>query len=218
MNFKKGDIIIQYLYLPKNTTVQAMSNHPLIIHITKHVNLTEAQIAIVLSRFQLHTFAKKEHLLQEGNICKNLFFVSKGCLRLYFINEKGQEQTIQFALETWWMTDLMAFEKSGESGFSIQALEKVEVMVITHESLEKLLLEIPQLERYFRKVYQRAYSASLLRVKYLYTMSKDVFYEHFASLYPEFVQRIPQKVLASFLGFSPEYLSELRKKKTLEKK
>jgi hypothetical protein len=62
---------------------------------------------------------------------------------LYFINEKGQEQTIQFALETWWMTDLMAFEKSGESGFSIQALEKVEVMVITNESLEKLLCEVP---------------------------------------------------------------------------
>ncbi|MDI9857586.1 Crp/Fnr family transcriptional regulator [Flectobacillus roseus] len=195
-----------------------MSPHPLIVHINKHVHLTEAQVATVLSHFQLQTFAKKEHLIQEGNICKNLFFVSKGCLRLYFMNEKGQEQTIQFALETWWMTDLMAFEKSGESGFSIQALEKVEVMAITNESLEKLLCEVPQLERYFRKVYQRAYSASLLRVKYLYTMSKDIFYEHFASLYPEFVQRIPQKVLASFLGFSPEYLSELRKKKTVEKK
>jgi CRP-like cAMP-binding protein len=119
-----------------------MSTHPLIVHINKHVHLTEAQVATVLSHFQLQTFAKKEHLIQEGNICKNLFFVSKGCLRLYFINEKGQEQTIQFALETWWMTDLMAFEKSGESGFSIQALEKVEVMAITNESLEKLLCEV----------------------------------------------------------------------------
>lgn len=195
-----------------------MFQHPLIAHISEQINLTDTEIACILSYFQRQEYQKKEHLLQEGNICKNLFFVSKGCLRLYFMNEKGQEQTIQFAIETWWMTDLMAFEKSGESGFSIQALEKVEVMVITHESLEKLLLEIPQLERYFRKVYQRAYSASLLRVKYLYTMPKEVFYEHFASLYPEFVQRIPQKVLASFLGFSPEYLSELRKKKTLEKK
>ncbi|MDI9879747.1 Crp/Fnr family transcriptional regulator [Flectobacillus longus] len=195
-----------------------MSQHPLITHITEQITLTDTEIACVLSYFQGQEYQKKEHLLQEGNICKNLFFVSKGCLRLYFMNEKGQEQTIQFALETWWMTDLMAFEKSGESGFSIQALEKVEVMVITHESLEKLLCEVPKLERYFRKVYQRAYSASLLRVKFLYTMSKDIFYEHFASHYPEFVQRIPQKVLASFLGFSPEYLSELRKKKTLEKK
>ncbi|MDI9863902.1 Crp/Fnr family transcriptional regulator [Flectobacillus sp. DC10W] len=195
-----------------------MFQHPLISHITEQVHLTDTEIACILSYFQLQEFQKKEHLIQEGNICKNLFFVSKGCLRLYFMNEKGQEQTIQFAIETWWMTDLMAFEKSGESGFSIQALEKVEVMVITHESLEKLLCEVPKLERYFRKVYQRAYSASLLRVKFLYTMSKDVFYEHFASHYPEFVQRIPQKVLASFLGFSPEYLSELRKKKTIEKK
>lgn len=195
-----------------------MSQHPLIAHIAQQVTLTDTEIACILSHFQRQEYQKKEHLIQEGNICKNLFFVSKGCLRLYFMNEKGQEQTIQFAIETWWMTDLMAFEKSGESGFSIQALEKAEVMAITNESLEKLLCEVPKLERYFRKVYQRAYSASLLRVKYLYTMSKDVFYEHFASHYPEFVQRIPQKVLASFLGFSPEYLSELRKKKTVEKK
>jgi CRP-like cAMP-binding protein len=195
-----------------------MSQHPLIAHIAQQVTLTDTEIACILSHFQRQEYQKKEHLIQEGNICKNLFFVSKGCLRLYFMNEKGQEQTIQFAIETWWMTDLMAFEKSGESGFSIQALEKAEVMAITNESLEKLLCEVPKLERYFRKVYQRAYSASLLRVKYLYTMSKDVFYEHFAANYPEFVQRIPQKVLASFLGFSPEYLSELRKKKTIEKK
>ncbi|MDJ1482625.1 Crp/Fnr family transcriptional regulator [Cytophagaceae bacterium YF14B1] len=192
-------------------------DHPLLCHIIKNVTLSVEEAEKILNYFNYHEYGKKEHLVREGQPCEQLYFVVQGSLRMYFIDEKGMEQTIQFAIENWWMTDLMAFQRGGLSEFNIQTIEKTQIMQIQQETLEKLLQEVPQLERYFKNIYQRAYAASLLRVKYLFTMSKETFYNYFSGKYPEFIQRIPQKILASFLGFTPEYLSELRKKKHKER-
>ncbi|GAB2810034.1 hypothetical protein GCM10027043_06670 [Ferruginibacter profundus] len=141
----------------------------------------------------------------------------KGCLRLYFTDDSGTEQTLQFALENWWMTDLDAFRAGRRSVYTIQALEPAEVLVIDAENYALLLQQQPLMEKYFRLVYERAYAASLLRVQMISRMPKNEFYQLFEAKYPDFLQRIPQKILASFLGFTPEYLSELRKKR-IEKK
>jgi CRP-like cAMP-binding protein len=181
-------------------------------HIAQQIPIPETDITKILTYFSPKTFDKKACLLQEYQPCKYLYFVNKGCLRLFFIDDKGIEQTIQFAIEGWWMTDLTAFHGSKLAEFNIQAVEITEVMEIDKISLEELLKEFPQMERYFSKIYQRAYAASLMRVKHIFTFSKEAFYQLFSTKYPQFIQRIPQKILASFLGFTPEYLSELRKK------
>ena len=134
-------------------------------------------------------------------------------MRKFFVNEKGIEQTTEFAIENWWITDNIAYENRQPSEFYIQSVENSEILVIDHHSQEKLLAEFPKMERYFRFIYQRAYAASQMRIKYLYSFSKEDFYHQFASKYPDFVQRIPQYLIASFLGFTPEYLSEIRNKK-----
>ncbi len=156
-------------------------------------------------------------LQEEGKRCAAYFFVVKGCLRLFFTDTNGVEQTLQFALENWWMTDLDAFRSGRNSGYSIQALEPTEVLSISHRNYEQLLRDNPLMEAYFRKVYERAYAASLLRIQLISRMPKQAFYENFESKYPDFLQRIPQKILASFLGFTPEYLSELRKNRKAKK-
>jgi CRP-like cAMP-binding protein len=91
-------------------------------------------------------------------------------------------------------------------------VENSEVLRIDRESQEKLLMAFPKMERYYRFIYQRAYAASQMRIKYLYDLSKEEMFHHFSQHYPEFVHRIPQYLIASFLGFTPEYLSEIRKK------
>ena len=161
--------------------------------------------------FETRTFKKKDILQEEDKRCLSYFFVVKGCLRLFFADYNGTEQTQQFALENWWMTDLNAFRSGRNSGYAIQALEPTDVLAITPANYELLLAEFPVMEKYFRLVYERAYAASLLRIQMISRMPKDEFYELFQSKYPDFLQRIPQKILASFLGFTPEYLSELRK-------
>jgi len=96
--------------------------------------------------------------------------------------------------------------------FFIQAVEPSEVLRIDNLSQEQLLRAFPKMERYFRFIYQRAFAASQMRIKYLYGLSKEAFYHHLNEQHPEFVQRMPQYLIASYLGFTPEYLSEIRKK------
>ncbi|GAB3555580.1 Crp/Fnr family transcriptional regulator [Spirosoma fluminis] len=153
---------------------------------------------------------KKQNLLTEGTICRSNYFVVQGCLRMFFVNEKGVEQTVQFALERWWLADYTSFSAQSPSGFYIQAVEPSEILSLTHSAQEELLQAYPQLERYFRLVHQRAHAAAQFRIRILYGYSREALYHQFVRRYPEFVQRIPQYLLASFLGFTPEYLSELR--------
>ncbi|MGV3559904.1 Crp/Fnr family transcriptional regulator [Larkinella arboricola] len=185
----------------------------LINHLTRFVKVPDEDRATILRYFRTVTLNKKENLLEEGQVCQANYFVLKGCLRMFFVNEKGVEHTTQFAIENWWMTDNMAFQQQRPSDFYIQAVEKTEVLAINFESQEQLCARFPQFERYFRLVYQKAYAAAQLRIKYLYDFSREELYHHFNDRYPDFIQRVPQYLLASFLGFTPEYLSEIRKKK-----
>jgi CRP-like cAMP-binding protein len=185
----------------------------LIEHISRFVSLTQDDSSNIITYFKHKKIKKKQHLLEEGQICKSNYFVEKGCLRMYFINDKGIELTTQFAIENWWIADYMSFGSLTPSGFYIQAVENSDILSIDYQTQEKLLTDFPQLEKYFRVIFQRAYASSQLRIKYLYDFSKEEMYDHFSSSYPEFIQRVPQYMIASFLGFTPEYLSELRKKK-----
>jgi len=181
-------------------------------HLEKFIAPDEAEFAAILSFFQVKKVKKKENLLIEGNICKSHYFVLSGCLRKFFVNQKGIEHTTEFAIETWWMTDNFAYERRLPTEFYIQAVEDSEILSIDLAMQEKLLIEFPKMERYFRFVYHRAYAASQMRIKFLYNFSKEEFYHHLRKSHPEFVQRIPQYLIASFLGFTPEYLSEIRNK------
>ena len=191
--------------------------HPLIEHIQKITGSREVDEESVLSFFDTRLFRKKDLLQEEGKFCSSYFFVVKGCLRLFFTDDNGLEQTLQFALENWWITDPDAFRSGRRSMYSIQALEDTEVIVLNAKNYSLLPEQIPLLEKYFRIVYERAYGATLHRVRMISRMPKNEFYELFESKYPEFIQRVPQKILASFLGFTPEYLSELRKKRVENK-
>ena len=193
-----------------------MSN-PLADHINKILKLDQPDIfEHIASRFKVQIIPKKTVLLQEGDLCRHIYFVSKGCLRLYFLKENGTQQTIQFALENWWLSDLNAFYSQGVANFTIESVEASEVLSIDFQSLEKLLNDFPALEKYFRLVHQKANAAAQNRIRFLYDLSREELYAQFISRYPQFCQRIPQYLLASFLDITPEYLSEIRKKALLK--
>jgi CRP/FNR family transcriptional regulator, anaerobic regulatory protein len=189
-----------------------MAQSKLIQHINQYVLLPGTGAAAVLQHSSLLSFKKKEHLLKEGQVCKNLYFIEKGCLRLYFVNNKGVEQTTQFAIENWWIADYMSYTNQSPSQFYIQAVENSVIYAVEYTQQEALVQAVPVMEKYFRMMLQKAFAASQLRIKYLYEMSREEVYRHFINAYPGFVQRIPQYMLASYLGFTPEYLSGLRKK------
>lgn len=181
-------------------------------HLDKFITINEEEYASILSFFRVLEVKKKETLLLDGEICRSMFFIVNGCLRKFFINEKGVEQTTEFAIENWWITDTFAFERQIQSSFNIQAVERSVVLVLDLRVQEELLRKHPVMEHYFRMIYQRAYAAAERRIRYLYEMSREELYVHFSKQYPGFIQRIPQYLIASFLGFTPEYLSEIRAK------
>lgn len=142
-----------------------------------------------------------------------LYYVEEGLLRLGHVDPSGQERTLQFALEGWWLADFMAFLGRSPSQFFVEMAEEGTVRFVSRADYERLLAEVPSAERYFRKVYERAYAASQRRHFLQETRTARERYESFVANYPEFVERIPQYMLASFLGLTPEYLSRLRKRR-----
>ncbi|SCY67891.1 Crp/Fnr family transcriptional regulator [Flavobacterium caeni] len=183
---------------------------PLLDHIDKFVKLDHDERNTVLTYLDCHKVRKKEHVLKEGQVCNAQYFIVKGCFHQYIINEKGVEKTLLFGIENWWMTDFLSFQSHSPSNFYIQAIENSEVISIDKESLEDLLIRVPKLERYFRLCMQKSFGASQVRIKYLFTMSAEERYHHINTMFPEFVQRVPQYMLASYLDFSPEFLSKIR--------
>ncbi|PCJ67252.1 MAG: cyclic nucleotide-binding protein [Bacteroidetes bacterium] len=185
-------------------------------HLNKYVEVSEIDFKKILSFFDSRSFSKKEIIVEAGSKCDLNHFVVQGCIHMFFIDDKGTERTIQIAIENWWMTDFLAYHNRGETDFYIRAIENTQILSITHEKQEQLLNQFPKIEKYFRTIYQISYGASLMKIKYLYDLSKEEIYFHFTEQFPEFAQRVPQYLIASFLGLTPEYVSEIRKKNVLK--
>ncbi|MBN2892179.1 MAG: Crp/Fnr family transcriptional regulator [Bacteroidales bacterium] len=181
-------------------------------HINNYLEISETTFSEIARFFSYQGKKKKEYFLREGEEFNKMFFIESGCVNISFIKDNGQEQTIDFAIENWWTSDFLSFSKSEKSRFSIRAIEDTSVIILTKDAKEKLLVEYPFMETYFRAVFEKAYAASQNRIKLLYELSREEAYFHFRDNFPEFIQRVPQYLIASFLGFTPEYLSEIRKK------
>lgn len=187
---------------------------PLIEHMRRFVSLTEEDVKIISDAAERRYVRNKEHLLQEGELCHENYFLAKGCLRKYINTEDGNKQIVQFSIECWWMTDYTSLESGRPSAYNIQAVEDCDIIAITKENLEMIYKKVPASETYFRKILQRAYEASLFRIHIIFSRSGEERYQNFTKAFPGFVQRIPQYMLASYLGFTPEFLSKLRAKKS----
>lgn len=186
---------------------------PLLQHIQRYVSLTEEEITVLTTYLTPKKTKKKEFLFEQGKICTANYFVAQGCYRLYYVNEKGIENIVQFAIENWWIADYMSLEKQMPSTCYLQSIELGEVIALEKQVQEKLLQKVPKMERYFRILAQHANAASQMRIKYISELSGEERYVQFTTSFPDFVQRIPQYMLASYLGFTPEFLSKLRAKK-----
>ncbi|TRZ45720.1 Crp/Fnr family transcriptional regulator [Robertkochia solimangrovi] len=181
-------------------------------HITKFSDLSALDFRGVMAYFEPISLEKKGMLQIEGSVSPQKYFVVSGCLHMFFTDDQGVEKTVFFAMENWWIGDHLNFYKDSPSGFGIQAVETSEVLGISVANMNALLKEFPIMERYFRRVYEVGYGAALMRMKYIYDHSKEEIFIQFRKQFPEFVQRVPQYLLASFLGLTPEYLSKIRGK------
>lgn len=179
-------------------------------HITRCARIDQQHLEILHSRLKPKQYNKKTLLLRQGEICKFEAYIVKGCVKKYYIDQKGDEVILQFAVEDWWISDIGSFYEQRPSNLFIETLEDTELLVIDFESKEKLFQEIPQLERVFRIMLQRAYSVLENRFYSTVSHSAESRYLEFIEKYPDIPQRVPQQQIASYLGITPESLSRIK--------
>jgi CRP-like cAMP-binding protein len=189
--------------------------HDLLLqNISKYIQLTQEEIDCFISVIQIKRLRKKQYLVQEGDVCRYESFVNKGCLRAYHVDEKGQEHIAQFAIEGWWISDMYSFLTATPARFNVDALEDSELVCLDKPSLEKLYIQIPKFERFFRIILQNAFIAHQQRIIANMSKTAEERYLDFMNHYPQLEQRVPQHQVASYLGITPESLSRIRRQLT----
>jgi len=179
-------------------------------NISRFITLTSEEEQYFTSILRLKKLKKKQYLLQEGDITRHEYFVNKGCLRTYTIDEKGQEHIIQFAIEDWWTGDMYSFLTQTPARYTIDALEDAELLSLEKNAMEELYIKIPKFEKFFRHLLQNAFIAGQSRIIDMISLSADDRYCNFVTQYPSMERRLPKKQIASYLGIKPESLSRLR--------
>ena len=188
--------------------------HDLILkNISKHISLEQDEIAYFLSFLKLKKVSKKEYILQEGQLCSYINFVHSGTLRAFYMDNAGKESTIMFAIADWWVTDMFCFINHQPAMLYIEAVEESSIFQIKKDDLEKLYINVPKFERFFRIIMQNAYIREQLRVIENLSLPAEERYRNFLTKYPQVAKQVFQKQIASYLGVTPEFLSIIRSKK-----
>jgi len=185
--------------------------------INEKVLLTEEEQALCKTFFTPKKLRKKQYLLQQDDVCRYTAFVERGALKSYTVDDKGNEHIIQFALEGWWVSDIYSFITSEPASYNIDALEECELLLLSQSSNEAMLKKLPKMERYFRILSQNALVAMQRRMVGSLSQSAEEKYNNLLSTYPDIVQRVPQHMIASYLGITPETVSRIRKNMALRK-
>ena len=181
-------------------------------YLTARAPLTPAEIDFVRGLFVPRHLEKGEVLQRAGEPARLMVFVAVGCLRSYVLDEEGKVHIVGFAPEDWWLSDSAPYLERGPATLFIDAIEASDVMVTDHASHERMLDAIPALAAAYRTGLQRLAAARDKRIISSLTASAQDRYLEFAGRYPTLLRRVPLRMLASYLGMSPETLSRVRKK------
>jgi|SRR5450432_568310 len=180
--------------------------------LSNNCNISQDELTFVLQHFSAKKFRKGEFIIKEGEYVRYDYFVGKGCLKAYALDDNGKESILQFAVEDWWISDYKAFWNETPASLSVDCLEDCELFVITLADREKLCKEIHAIENYFRKKSSAGYVALQQRILSLIKLNASERYELFIKQYPDLLQRLPKQLIAGYLGVSRETLSRMHLK------
>lgn len=187
-----------------------MNIDPFLEYIANHISLTQEEQALLVSKINFRTYLKQQYISQQGDVCNSANFILSGCTKTFHTDLKGQEHIILFSVENWWTSDLGSFITQTPADFNIQCIEPTSVIQFNYDTLEMLYVKIPKLERLFRKKIERAFVASQKRIMQSFSLDAKTRYVIFKNTYPKIEQRVPQYMVASYLGITKEFLSKIK--------
>lgn len=181
-------------------------------NISKHIRLTAEEQSYFFSLLKEKQFKNKQYIIKEGDVCKHISFINKGCCRIYNIDKNGFEHILSFASQDYWVGDLYSIITQKSGMLFIQAMEEVEVLQIAKSDLDTLFLKIPKFERMFRILTENAYVVTQNRVMEGMGLTANERYAIFNKKYALIKDKLPQKQIALYLGVTPEFFSRMKKK------
>lgn len=181
-------------------------------HFNNKIPLTEEEQSLIKAHLSVKKIRKKQYILQEGDICKTIAFVEKGLLRSYSVDDNGTEHIMQFAVEGWFISDLYSFLTAEPATYNIEAVEDSELVLINKSANDELMRKCTKYESFTRVLITGAYIALQKRINSLMSYTLEERYETFMSQYPDIARRVPQHMIASYIGLTPETLSRVRKR------
>ncbi len=191
-----------------------MTTKPLIDYFNNLLPLDEGETSVVEEFFKERRVKRRQFILQEGDVCKYNTFVVEGCFRMYFVDEKGKEHNLQFAIENWWIGDIGSFHSEEPSKLYVEAIENSTILQIGKQDQLKLFVNYPKFNRIFRVLAENAMVSAQRRILQDIGSTAEERYLDFVKRYPQFFNRISNVQIASYLGVTPEFLSTIRKKIT----
>lgn len=188
----------------------------IINNINRHVSLTSKEEEQIIAIIKSSRVKKKQYIIQPGFICRNRTYIVEGAFRVFYLDEEGKEHTVSIGVEDWFVTDFYSYINQVPALNFAEALEDSYIFQMRYEDIEALCKEIHSLSEYFRLTTEKAFAFSRRRVISNISMTAEQRYDEYVKKYPHIVNRVPQYVLASYLGMSPEFLSKIRKRKSLK--
>jgi CRP-like cAMP-binding protein len=182
-------------------------------YIDNFVKLTEEEKQIFSSCFKEVKIKKRQFIVQPNFIAKYRNYILKGAFRAYVVADEGQDHTITFAIEEWWITDYNSYIFQQPATMFVVALENSIILQLDFEKEQELKHQNHKFETFFRMVAERGLAFQQRRIVSNLTQTAEERYENFVSRYPQIVQRVPQYALASYLGMTTEFLSRIRNKR-----
>jgi CRP-like cAMP-binding protein len=189
-----------------------MNIEPIINYFSNILPLENEEIDTLKKVFKERRIKRRQFILQEGDVCNLNTFVVEGCFRMYFVDEKGKEHNIQFAVENWWIGDIGSFHSEEPSKLYIEAIENSIILQVKKQDQLDLFVNHPKFNRIFRVFTENALVTYQRRVLQNISSTAEERYLDFLKRYPYFFNRISNVQIASFLGVTPEFLSTVRKK------
>jgi CRP-like cAMP-binding protein len=183
---------------------------PLVQYVERYIQLTGDEQLFLCSLLRLTPVRRKQCIVQPDFTCRYRSYVVKGAMRAYLVSNEGKEHTIALAIDDWWISDYTSYINQTPATLFVEALENSLLIQISYADEQRLMDVIPKFERFFRIITQRSFSFSQQRILCNLSKSAEERYEEFLAKYPDIANRVPQYALASYLGFSTEFLSRIR--------